>query len=234
MDEPKFDLGEVLRFGWNSMLSNFWYFFLILILAAVVEAVPSGLQSLGYSRPWLAAVLGVIFLFFAIVLSMGFIRVTLRICDGDKPSVGDLFVDWEKLFNYLVASILYALLVIAGLILLILPGIYWGIKYMFYGYLIVDEGLGAHRGDQEERQADEGRLVDAAAASDTLLLHHGHRRAGLSRRAVLRHPHHPHGDRVHLPQPAALHRVRFDDAAGPGCRGNQPAARVIRRSEECA
>jgi hypothetical protein len=44
-----------------------------------------------------------------------------------------------KLFT---CSILYGLLVIVGFILLIIPGIYFSIKYVLYKYVIVDQDLG--------------------------------------------------------------------------------------------
>ena len=45
-------------------------------------------------------------------------------------------------FDYLIGSILYGLIVVVGLILLIIPGIIWAIKFQFFDYLIVDKGLG--------------------------------------------------------------------------------------------
>ena len=45
-------------------------------------------------------------------------------------------------FKYLIGSILYGLIVFAGTILLIIPGIIWGIQFCFYDYFIIDKGLG--------------------------------------------------------------------------------------------
>ena len=50
--------------------------------------------------------------------------------------------DVAKLFKYIVASILYGLLLAVGFILLIVPGIYFGLKYQFYGYFIVTKNAG--------------------------------------------------------------------------------------------
>ena len=44
--------------------------------------------------------------------------------------------------KYILSLIIYGLIVLAGLILLIIPGIIWAIKFQFFGYFIVDKGLG--------------------------------------------------------------------------------------------
>jgi len=42
---------------------------------------------------------------------------------------------------FLFGLILYTLITLVGTILLIIPGIIWGIKFQFFGYFIVDKGL---------------------------------------------------------------------------------------------
>lgn len=42
----------------------------------------------------------------------------------------------------MVGSIIYGVIVSLGLILLIIPGIVWAIKFQFFDYLIIDKGLG--------------------------------------------------------------------------------------------
>lgn len=51
-------------------------------------------------------------------------------------------VDLKKSTKYIIASILYLLLVIFGLILFVIPGVYFGVKYMFFSFAIVDKNLG--------------------------------------------------------------------------------------------
>jgi len=53
-------------------------------------------------------------------------------------------------FHYLISkakkimeeALIYVFIVFAGLALFIIPGIIWGIKFMFWPYLIIDKGLG--------------------------------------------------------------------------------------------
>ena len=46
------------------------------------------------------------------------------------------------MLNYVIASLLYSLIVIAGLFLFIIPGIVWEIKYMMYPFFIIDQNSG--------------------------------------------------------------------------------------------
>jgi len=69
-------------------------------------------------------------------------QIALRFCDGEKGEFADLFSCFPLFFKYLFGSILYRLIVLGGIILLIIPGIIWAIKFQFFSYFIVDKGLG--------------------------------------------------------------------------------------------
>ncbi|HEX7444847.1 MAG TPA: hypothetical protein VF300_00510, partial [Methanothrix sp.] len=76
----------------------------------------------------------------------------------ETPEIRDLYSSKPiVLVNYLVAGFFYGLMVVIGLLLLIVPGIYLGLKYQFFGYLIVDRGMGPF-----EALKESGRLTDGA------------------------------------------------------------------------
>jgi len=72
--------------------------------------------------------------------------------------MGDLFSSYPLVINYIIASILYGLMVIVGLIFLIVPGIYLAIKHQFYTYLIVDKGMGPIEAIKESGRITKGAL----------------------------------------------------------------------------
>ncbi len=76
------------------------------------------------------------------IVMMGLIKIFLGFCDGEKGEFSDLFSCYPLLFKYMVGSIIYGVIVSLGLILLIIPGIVWAIKFQFFDYLIIDRGLG--------------------------------------------------------------------------------------------
>ena len=73
---------------------------------------------------------------------MGLIRIPLRLHDNKGVGFTDVFSCFLLFFNYLFGAILYGLIIFGGMISLIIPGIIWPIKFQFYSYFIVDEGLG--------------------------------------------------------------------------------------------
>jgi len=74
-------------------------------------------------------------------LTMNQIKIYLRIYDGQVVTYTDLFSDLNRFVNFLVGYVLLLLIIVGGCILLIFPGVIWGLKYGFTPYLIVDKGI---------------------------------------------------------------------------------------------
>jgi uncharacterized membrane protein len=90
----------------------------------------------------LAILLQILGLVISIVLAIGLIKIALSFCDEQKPAIGTLFDAWGCFWRYVGAWILYILIMYAGLILLIIPGIIWAIKFSLCFYFVIDKGLG--------------------------------------------------------------------------------------------
>jgi len=136
-------ISEVVKFGWKKMKDNLGFFIVLLLVAWVVQAVP---QFIGEYLVERQIIIGIIVYLIAfvlnIVVAMGLIKVSLRFSANKKGTFGDLFSCFPLFFKYLFGSILFALITIAGTILLIFPGVIWGIKFGLFPYFIVDKGLG--------------------------------------------------------------------------------------------
>jgi uncharacterized membrane protein len=87
------------------------------------------------------------------LVSLGWLRVSLEITRGVKPEVGDLFRA-RGYWPYLLASILFAIGFYVGLILLIVPGIIFACVFGFYGFVIAERGDGVGVLDSLRRSAD--------------------------------------------------------------------------------
>ena len=147
MGKKDFSIGNAVQFGWDTMKNNIAFFIIMIIILWVVAAIPSGLSSFSYRMSLGAAVVysfifGIISFVVGMFVNMAQIKIGLRFSKGETADFPDLINEWPRFWDFLLGSILYALIVIGGLILLIIPGIYWAIKYHFYGYLIIDRGLG--------------------------------------------------------------------------------------------
>jgi len=143
MRAEKFSISEAIHFGWNTMKSNLGFFIGLLIFVFLFTSLSSIIAAKATEAN---IFLGIIFYIadfsLSIIISIGLVKIALRFCDNEKGRFADLFSQYPLFPQYLVGSILYGLIVFAGTILLIIPGILWGIQFCFYDYFIVDKGLG--------------------------------------------------------------------------------------------
>ncbi|GAH47427.1 unnamed protein product, partial [marine sediment metagenome] len=144
MEKKNFSNKEAIKYGWGIMKANLWYFVGILIVAGLIVGIPSNIaNNLNDPDPCL---LGFIFNIIAgvarVIISIGLIKIALIFLNKEKPEFKELFNFKGSFWRFVGGSILYGLIVAAGFILLIVPGIYWAIKYRWFGYCIVGQKLG--------------------------------------------------------------------------------------------
>lgn len=138
----KFSKREVIRFGWNIMKKNFWFFAGVLIVAGLINYIPKIIsESIKKEFAILSILIGIVCLVPQIVVQLGLIKIVLNLYDNKERKFSDLFSCFHLFFRYIFGSILYGLIVLGGFILLIVPGIIWSIKFQFFGYFIVDKGV---------------------------------------------------------------------------------------------
>ena len=138
-----FSIGEAVQFGWNTMKANFGFFLGVLIVAWVIIAVPSAIAGkLQQESAGLAFLFNIIAIIVRLIVSIGLIRIALKFSDNEKPVFNDLFSFPPFFWRYLGGSILFGLIVFGGMLLLIIPGIIWTIKFQYFGYCIIDKNLG--------------------------------------------------------------------------------------------
>lgn len=142
MATNRFSIGDAVRFGWDAMKNNLAFFVVIVLIAWVVEGVPSGLQSIFYDTWALVIVLSLISAVIGVFVHMAYVRISLLFAGGEVADYPDLYLSYPLFWKFLGGSILYGLIVLGGLILLIVPGIIFAVKYQFFAYLIIDQGAG--------------------------------------------------------------------------------------------
>ncbi|HUV41212.1 MAG TPA: hypothetical protein VMW23_05450 [Sedimentisphaerales bacterium] len=148
MKDKDFNFSDVLGYGWRTMKANFWFFAGVGFLWAIITYTPAIANALFQRLPFgapahagfniITTIAGQII---NIILSIGLIKIALAFCDGQRPAVGTLFAACGCFWRYLATMILYCLIVFAGLVLLIVPGLIWAIKFSLGFYFVVDKGL---------------------------------------------------------------------------------------------
>lgn len=165
--DKRFSIKEPVRFGWEVTEKHFWFFVRVLLIVFLVGLAQSGLGSLTErSLPIVLAVLiwliTIALIALSIVLEMGLVRISLRLHDKQEGEFFDLVSAYPLFLKYLLGEILYSLIVLGGLVLLVVPGIIWAVKFQFFGYFIIDKGLGpitALKKSSAITQGVKGRLL---------------------------------------------------------------------------
>lgn len=137
-----FSTSEAIRYGWQTLKQNFWFFVLILLIAGLISRAPGILirddKTVVITNLLLAFIIWVL----QFLVNLGLTRIALLLHAGTKPVWKEIFSQYSLLLPYIGASLLYGLIVAFGTILFIIPGIIWGIKYAFFGFVMVDKHTG--------------------------------------------------------------------------------------------
>lgn len=76
-------------------------------------------------------------------LSLGFTRLALILHDNGLPTVSQFFsIPWTVVIRTYIAAGLYWLIVVCGMILFIIPGIIWALRFGLYRLVLVDKDIG--------------------------------------------------------------------------------------------
>lgn len=152
-------ISNALSIGWQKTKSNYSVLILsFLVLSAIsiafslVRNFPSFVSTIAKDSSGITLTTFILFAFLSPLLfiaemainnltAIGFTKIQLNILDNKKTQVSDLFKTNGVYWQYLATSILVGLIVIGGLLLLIVPGIIWFLKYQFAMLLVVDKKL---------------------------------------------------------------------------------------------
>jgi hypothetical protein len=151
------------------------------MMALFQHDLPSDMGSM-QSVLMIVGPLAILSIIMYLLIELGLIRISLYIRDNKTPEIKDLFNDHKLLINYFIASLIFGLMVASGMIIMslggfligqndssvgfiivlalifVVLGIYLFLKYQFYGYLIVDKGLGPIEALKQSSKLTDGAL----------------------------------------------------------------------------
>lgn len=143
MAKKSFSIKESLNFGWKTFKKNWTFLIQVFIIVALFNMVPSYLHD--WSRQNLTSVsfvFSIIGWVAQMVTGIGVIVISLKFVDRKKSEIADIYKHYNLLLNYFLGNLLYGFIIVAGLILLVIPGIYFAVKYQFFSYFIIDKKMG--------------------------------------------------------------------------------------------
>jgi uncharacterized membrane protein len=157
-----FSILEALSFGWRLTKNNFWFFAKIILVLLVLFFLSQLIfvVSSKYELPPLIdsfLFLVDVFLFCLLVIfQIGLIKISLDFVFERKTDFAELFKNYKLFFPYFLAQILYGLIVFLGFLLFLVPGFIWAIKYVFFGYCLIDKKIGPFQALKASAKLTEG------------------------------------------------------------------------------
>lgn len=135
---------EAINYGWQKSkahITRFLLWFGILIAVQVIAGAinPDNAQTSTTAGTIISIVVNII----TLVIGLGLAKISLGIVYKREYKISDLFVtDIMTILKYIGAYILNTLIVFAGMILLIIPGIVRSVKLSLFPYLVLEKGYG--------------------------------------------------------------------------------------------
>jgi len=128
---------EALRFGWEKTTANLKPLLWIGAAGAFLAVLQNALTRPGSPRaPF--ALLGLCVQVLQVGVTLAYLRTALKLHDG-KP-IDDLSPKplLAGFFPFLLTQILVGLIIAGGMVLLIVPGILWGLRFGYAPFVVVD------------------------------------------------------------------------------------------------
>jgi hypothetical protein len=159
---PVFSVQEVLQKGLD-LTKKYWMQYFILVVGIVVIAIAINLLSIFSSSEVWNFIVQILSLGFSVVAAIAMIRLSLQAVDGVDPKAIDFKAlvtrDWKLVLFVLGTMILYGIAVFAGLIFFIIPGIIFGLIFMFATFTAIEKGLNPLEAMQASYKMTQGNLV---------------------------------------------------------------------------
>lgn len=152
-------------FGWETFKKRPWFFVGTFGVYAAIQILISLIQKV--SPDFVSFLLSLIV---STLLYIGLITIYLKAeADVHAPQFSDF---WRPalFWRYLAGSILVAVIVLVGLVLLIVPGIFFMLALAFTGFLIVDKRMNPVAALKESARLTKGNRLKLLLLSVILLV----------------------------------------------------------------
>jgi len=139
----RFSKREAIELGWNTTRANLGFFIIFLVVSMLISSFFSGFADLFEKRlPFLSIIFNLGYIFLTIAINLVGIKIALKFCDNDRRALIEVISFTPELFlKFAAGYILYGLLVAAGLLLFVVPGLIFMVKYQYVICYIADKNM---------------------------------------------------------------------------------------------
>lgn len=169
-----FTAGSCVRYGWETFKKRPWFLIGAALVYFIVVGILSAILSQLIVEGGVFAVIGAIARFaLDMLVSMGAVSFSLKAHDDiEHVSIMDF---WRPMpfWKYTGTSILFGIILAVGFILVIIPGIIWGIMFGYSMYFVIDKQMWPIEALKESRRITYGykwELLGLACLSILIVL----------------------------------------------------------------
>lgn len=137
-----FVISESIKKAWEVFKKDWIIVLAVQLLPIAVAIVYTMILETIDQESVVGIIFNVAYIALQFIVSMGVIKAYLNITRGKKVTMETFTSQAPKILNFFAAQILMMLIVLGGFILLIIPGFYFSLKYMFTPYLVIDKNMG--------------------------------------------------------------------------------------------
>lgn len=142
MNNELLNIKDIIQAAWGNY-KRLWVFCSGTFFLAWLSVFIPGLISvyLGVNHPIAQGVVRVIQAFLHVWVFLGFTSICILVMKNKTVSVSILYSQGRKLWKFIIAYIIYSLILLVGFMLLIVPGVIWSIQYSMYYLYIVEKNM---------------------------------------------------------------------------------------------
>ncbi len=132
-----FTIGESFKYAWEKLKQNIG---ISLLATLLVLATSSLTNTFEFNKNDFIFLLALVV--FVLIIRIGYNKIFLEMFDGNQIKFSDIFKQYPIFWKYVAVSIIFPILVLVGIVLLIIPGIFWAVRFSFSHIILVDTKMG--------------------------------------------------------------------------------------------
>lgn len=140
--EPKFTISDVFKTAWSCTKAQIWVLCGLLIGFTIISMIISLFAMPAQTSITGQIIVNLIMVIISSAFYLGYCKNLFQALDGEEPQFSAYGQQSRKIFTFFITSLIYSIIIIIGLALFIVPGIYLAIRLQFASAFIVEEDSG--------------------------------------------------------------------------------------------
>jgi len=167
----EFSASGCIKFGWETFKKRPWFLIGATLVYGIVNwAIGAIVGALGHAGIGATIGANIVSWLASILISMGWIAFFLKAHDDVQQVTLNELWHPQPYMKYLGAYLLAALAFVGGIILLIVPGIIFGLMFMFSQYIVIEQNTGSVEALKESKRITDGHKMELFALAIAFIL----------------------------------------------------------------